>query len=64
WLGIYLNLRLSFKKYLRIIKGKALKAANFLKSLNKIQKGSPPDVVAIVAKACVAPVALYRTEAF
>ncbi|KKO96446.1 hypothetical protein THAR02_11453, partial [Trichoderma harzianum] len=64
WLGIHLDSRLSFKKHLGIIKGKALKAANFLRSLNKTQKGSPPDAVAVAAKACVAPVALYGTEAF
>ncbi|RFU78528.1 reverse transcriptase [Trichoderma arundinaceum] len=43
---------------------KALKTANFLRSLNRIQKGSPSDAVAKVAKACVTPVALFGAEAW
>ncbi|PNP37008.1 hypothetical protein TGAMA5MH_11095 [Trichoderma gamsii] len=44
--------------------GKALKAANFLRSLNKTIKGSPPDAVSMVAKACVIPVVLYGLDAW
>lgn len=64
WLGVHLDSRLSFRKHVEVMTGKALKAANFLKSLNKTQKGSPPDAVALAAKACVAPVALYGMEAW
>ena len=60
WLGVILDSRLSFKKHVETWAGKAL-IANFLKSLNKTRKGSP---VAIAAKACMAPVALYGMEAW
>jgi hypothetical protein len=64
WLGVHLNPRLSFKKHTDIMTGKALKTANFLRSLNKTQKGSPPNAVAKAAKACVLPVALYSIKAW
>ncbi|EHK21787.1 uncharacterized protein TRIVIDRAFT_53283, partial [Trichoderma virens Gv29-8] len=63
WLGVHFNSRLSFRKYIEVITKKALKTANFLKSLNKTQKGSPPNAVALTAKAYVTPVALYSIEA-
>ena len=64
WLGVHLDSRLSFKKHVEVMTGKALKAANFLRSLNKTIKGSPPDAVAMAAKACVIPVALYGLDAW
>lgn len=64
WLGVHLDPRLSFRKHVEVMTGKALKTANFLKSLNKTRKGSPPDAVAMAAKACVLPVALYGLEAW
>lgn len=63
WLGVHLDPRLSFRKHMEIMTGKALKTANFLRSLNKTQKGSPPNAVAMAAKACVLPVTLYGLEA-
>ena len=64
WLGVYLDPRLSFKKHVDVMTGRALKAASFLRSLNKTRKGSPPDAVALAAKACVIPVTLYRLDAW
>ncbi|RFU78212.1 reverse transcriptase [Trichoderma arundinaceum] len=64
WLGIHLDSRLSFRKHVEAMASKALKAANFLRSLNQVQKGSPPDAVAKAAKACVTPVALFGAEAW
>lgn len=62
WLGVHLDSRLSFKTHVETMTSKALKAGNFLRSLNKAQKGSPPDAVALAAKACVVPVALYEAD--
>ncbi|PTB34859.1 hypothetical protein M441DRAFT_154693, partial [Trichoderma asperellum CBS 433.97] len=61
-LGIYLNFRLLFKKYIKVIIEKALKAANFLKSFNKIIKGSLLNIVAMAAKVYIISVALYRLD--
>ncbi|PNP37739.1 hypothetical protein TGAMA5MH_10340 [Trichoderma gamsii] len=64
WLGVHLDPRLSFKKHVEVMTGKALKAANFLRSLNKTIKGPPPDAVALAAKACVLPVLFYGLDAW
>lgn len=64
WLGVYLDLRLTFRTHVETLAGKALRVANFPKSLNKTQKGPPPKAVAIAAKAFVLPVALYSMEAW
>jgi hypothetical protein len=45
-----------------VIIGKALKAANFLRSLNKTIKGSLPDAVSMAAKVCVILVVLYGLD--
>jgi hypothetical protein len=47
---------------MEVMTGKALKAANFLRSFNKIIKGSPLDAVSMAAKACVIPVVLYGLD--
>lgn len=62
WLGVHLDSKLSFKTHVETMTSRALKAGNFLRSLNKTQKGSPPDAVSLAAKACVVPVALYGAD--
>ena len=64
WLGMRLDNRLSFKAHIDEWSGKAARTANFLRRINKTRKGAPPDAVAIAAKGCVLPLALYGAEAY
>lgn len=64
WLGVFLDSKLTFKRHVRNWSSKALQAANFLRSLNKTRKGSPPDAVAQAAKAVVLSTTLFRAEAW
>ncbi|PNP37025.1 hypothetical protein TGAMA5MH_11085 [Trichoderma gamsii] len=64
WLGVFLDSQLTFKKHVRNWSSKALQAANFLRSLNKTRKGSPPEAVAQAAKAVVLSTALFGAEAW
>ena len=62
WLGVYFDRRLNFSRHMEIWGAKAYKVAAHLRSFSKVADGAKPDLVALAAKACVLPVALYGAE--
>ncbi|KAI0992665.1 hypothetical protein K3495_g15520 [Podosphaera aphanis] len=62
WLGIYLDKNLTFKWYVQLLTGKALKVANALKFIGNESRGAPPRLLRQATIACVLSVAYFGSE--
>lgn len=62
WLGIWLDRKLSFLTHCQKWAAKAALVATHLRRLNNTQRGSSPQLLWQVVKACINPVALYGAE--
>lgn len=62
WLGIYFDKILSFKWYVQIRAGKAMKVVNALRSLCNTTRGAPPCLLRQAILACVLPSAFFGSE--
>ena len=64
WLGVWLDSQLRFKQHVQEWSSKALRLSNFLRSINKVQRGAAPGPLIRAVNACVVSTALYGAEAW
>ena len=62
WLGIWLDMKLSFLTHVKKWAAKASAVAMHLKILNNYQRGSRPDLVRQAVKSCVISIATVGAE--
>lgn len=64
WLGLHLDRKLSFRRHIDYIVGKAERAVNGLRLLAGCYKGAPPASLLKVVRSCVLPQLTYAASAW
>lgn len=64
WLGVWLDSQLTFRQHVQEWSSKAQRLSNFLRSINKVQRGAAPGPLVRAVNACVVSTALYGAEAW
>lgn len=62
WLGVHIDLTLSFKCRVRTLANRALAVVNALRSLINITRAAPPILLIQAGITCVLPIAYYGAE--